>query len=194
MASWNSTFNSIKNKLNALILYANNITGKNDVCLTDAVRTLGHGYQESFQSLDLQLRLIGTWEGDLPEYTSTTSSTVDTGINVKELSYIYLLTTIECDGEYDPAPSAKEWSGFSLAIGGLYNSNHCYNACGIFGYPGAVRPQVWSELKYGVTSNHGITLSNNSSTIKFTRVANASTCPRVMGGHYTVKVYALVFV
>ena len=184
---------SAKSKINALLAYINSITEKNDASLGNAIRTLAKGYEENFQSLDLQLRLIGTWEDDLTEYTSTTAETITTDIDITDTQYIYLLTTIECDGNYDTSQTAitKEWSGFSIALGGLYENNNKYNAATTFDYRGVIRPHLWSELVSGIQVNHGISISNNTSLLTFTRKADTN-CPRVMGGHYTVKVYAVI--
>lgn len=178
------TLNEIKSKLTALLTYANSVTGAEDTSVGDAIETLASA------SNIPHLVLLDEWTGYLDEYTGTENETIETDIRTGDYDDIYLLITIECDGAYNP-PLTREWSGFSICLGGLYENRHTYNHGTIFDYRGVVRPTQHSELASGVQINHGIKMVNNTDIITFQRQAHATNCPRVMGGNYTVKVYAI---
>ena len=189
-----TTLEDTQDRLEALLTYANSVTGVEDTSVGDAIETLANGYGQGGSPLPIHLELLATWEADLEEYTGTTTEIIRTDIDTSQFTDVYLLTTVECDGEYDPPELTWEWSGRSVALGGLYKSNHHYNATNsTFDYGGVVRPTTFSELKSGVQALHGITVRSNDQPLAFARLAHATNCPRVMGGHYTVRVYAIRF-
>lgn len=138
----------------------------------------------------LQLELVGEKTFDLEEYTDTANiETIDTGINIYNTDYAYLITVITCDS---PILTSSEW-GMTIAFGGRYttNSNYLNRANG--GQKGS------STLsKSGMVnstsdwSSYGVTVVSNTSTIIFNRKAHGLACPKIRGGTYTVSVYGLV--
>lgn len=64
-----TTLDDTKDRLDALLTYANSVTGAEDTSVGDAIETLANGYGQGGSSLPLQLELVGTWTGYLEEYT-----------------------------------------------------------------------------------------------------------------------------
>lgn len=196
-----TTLDDTKDRLDALLTYANSVTGADDTSVGDAIETLANGYGSGGSSLPIQLELVGTWTGYLPEYTDTTTyEVIDTGIDIKNApdNYIYFLYTIECDGSYTEITTNYAWSGTAWGILGRYDRH--YSA-----YPASqsefyrvtkdnpkLRPRLTSELQSGPQGMKDfLTLEGNVQNVQFRRKANSNYI--LMGGNYTVNVYAILF-
>lgn len=175
--------------INALTTYANSVTGASDTTLSDAVDTLVAGYGGGGSS-GPAFELIGQWTGYLSEYTNTsTAETTDTGIDITNATYAWILTVITCDGTYT---NNNDWGGLAINLSGRYKSNgKFYNGATL----GQKRTQsltlagmVDASISY---SSYGVYLSSNTANITLNRKAHGSACPKLMAGNYTVKVYGL---
>lgn len=149
-------------------------------------------------SLDLQMELIGTWTGELAEYTSTTEEVNNTFISITaNEKYLYLVATIECDGELDTS-NAKNWGGLTVCMGARYtstNTGRYFNSANIM-YLGVNKAILWTDVTSAVTNpvstnSYGVYARNTASAFTFGRKAHATNCPTIMGGNYTVKVYGI---
>lgn len=188
-----STLDDIKDRLDALLTYANGVTGESDTSIGDAIQTLADGYGQGGSSLPIQLELIGTWTGYLEEYTDTTTwEYTETGIDIINSPYIYFLVTVVCDGNYSDTSITNYWSGAEFIIGGKYSTKKFFGASGA-GYRGVIRPQTNSDITSGMTAwtSYGIAYSNNQNTFRMGRKCHSTHCPKIMGGNYTVNVYGI---
>ncbi len=188
-----TTLEDTKDRLDALLTYANGVTGESDTSIGDAIETLADGYGQGGSSLPIEL--VGTWTGYLGEYTDTTTwEATDTGINIHNSPYIYFMITVSCDGSYSDTSITNYWSGFEIIVGGKYNSNKNFCGISVIGYKGVIRPQTNADLTSNITNisaSYGVSFLNNQSTFKIQRKCNASVLPKIMGGNYTVKVYGI---
>lgn len=137
-----------------------------------------------------QFELIGQSTHTLSAYTNTSEAEIiDTGIDIKNTNYAYILTVITCDGT---KTNDNDWGGLTITIGSRYTSNSAY-------YGGA---NLWSKngvsLLFSdmVRTNaniyaYGVVVTTNTDTIQFRRKAHATVCPELMAGTYTVKVYGI---
>ena len=199
-----TTLEDTQSRLDALLTYANSVTGAEDTSVGDAIETLANGYgQGGGSTLPIQIDLLGEWTGYLPEYTDTSNrETVDTGISTVNIpsNYLYFLWTIECDGQYSSIPD-KAWSGFSWDIAGRYvgggsNGKTYYYHHNPFFYPAnsneGLRPKSIADAQNGTTDVNGIlNITNNDTTFKFYRKATSTYI--IMGGNYTFRVYGITF-
>ena len=193
--SLKSTLESTKARLNALLTYANETTGKSDTSIGDAIQTLCAGY--GGEGGTLKLELIGTWTGYLPELTDGAKESVDTNIliNNQLQKYPIILSTISCDGVLD-ASSDKNWNGLTVNLGGRVIGGRYHHAASIW-YPGVpILKYTTASLEeastkydngYGVYACH-----NKANYFQFYRISHATNCPKIMGGNYTVNVYGIV--
>ena len=113
----------------------------------------------------------------------------DTGIYIKNSNYALILAVITCNGT---KTNASDWGGISICIGTRYASNGNFITAGQANAQMRDYTLFWSEMTdNGFSSNVGVYSTTNQSTFKFLRKAHASSCPKVMAGTYTVKVYGL---
>lgn len=137
----------------------------------------------------IQWEHIGTQTFQKEEYTDTTASEVtDTGINVKNTDYAFILTVITCDSAIT---TSTEW-GITIALGGRYTSNGAYYNYANCGQKGSstlsLAGMVATSLGW---ASYGVTVNGNTNTIMFSRKAHGTACPKIRGGVYTVSVYGL---
>jgi hypothetical protein len=174
--------------ITALTTYANGVTGASDTNLSDAVRSLADGYGGGGSGPAFEL--IGEWTGYLPEYTNTsTAETTDTGINISNSNYVFVLTVITCDGT---PTNNNDWGGLTIAMGGRFKSNRNYSVGGAI-WQRKTKTLVFTDLTDGTQTygSYGVGLNSNVANIIFTRKAHATRCPKIMAGNYTVKAYGL---
>ena len=139
--------------------------------------------------------LIGQSTHALTEYTDTsTVETTNTNINVQNTDYAYVLVVVTCDSEIT---TSSEW-GMSIFLLGRYASN-----TGLISYPSGTNAGTWEKgtatLSMAALTNQmqlsgnsvGLTIKNAVGTIQIQRKANASACPKLRAGNYTVKAYGL---
>ncbi len=174
--------------ITALTTYANGVTGASDTTLSDAVRTLADGYGGGGSGPAFEL--IGEWTGYLPEYTNTsTTETTDTGIDIKNANYAWILIVITCDGTYT---NNNDWGGLAITFGGRYKSNGNYFGGSTIGQR---RTPTLTFADMGdnsqTYSSYGVFLNANVSNIVLGRKAHGTACPKLMAGNYTVKAYGL---
>lgn len=175
--------------INALTTYANSVTGASDTTLSDAVDSLVAGYGGGGSS-GPAFELIGQWTGYLAEYTNTsTAETTDTGINIKNTDYAWILTVITCDGTYT---NNNDWGGLAIAWGGRYTSNGNYYTGTTVGQR-RTQSLTLAGMVDGsqVYSSYGVFINGNQANIQLGRKAHATACPKLMAGNYTVKAYGL---
>jgi hypothetical protein len=143
----------------------------------------------------LQWTLIGQSTHNLPEYTDTTAAeaTTDTGINVQNTNFCWLLVVVICD---TPIETSTEW-GMTVAMLGTTTTGLIYapSALNTYWEKGSAtlsRSALATTVQYN-GNNIGLFFqpSNNSATVKFSRKANSGYCPKLRAGNYTVKVYGL---
>lgn len=191
------TLTEIKSKLTALLTYSNGVTGESDTSIGDAIQTLSEGY--GGQALPISLELVDTWTGYLPEYTDTQNTELtDTNINItnQPSDHLYFLYTITCDGNYSSFPTAWAWSGASVGVFGRYNTNLRLNTAGNpFFYRintnDKLRPQSTADLQSGIQQVGNVaTIVNNVNTVQLQR--RATNQYTIMGGNYTINVYAII--
>jgi len=196
-----TTLEDTQDRLEALLTYANSVTGADDTSLGDAIETLANGYGSGGSSLPIQLELVGTWTGYLPEYTDTTAyEVIDTGIDIKNAqeNYIYFLYTIECDGSYDEITTNYAWSGTAWGILGRYDRHYSPHPASNSEFYRVnknnpkLRPRLTSDLQSGPQGfSDFLMLEGNGQNVRFRRKANSNYI--LMGGNYTVNVYAILF-
>lgn len=170
--------------IEALTAYSNGVTGESDTSLSDAVHSLADGFGQGGP-----LTLIGTQTfDDLPEYTDTTvEATYVTDINIKNTDYAYGLIVITSDA---PITTNTEW-GMTVAPFGRYTSNDCMFVNGQLQQKGSSTLSK-AQMVNGTSNNtYGVTVSSNSPNVAFSRKAHSTAMPKIRGGTYTVKVYAL---
>lgn len=171
--------------ITALTTYANEITGESDTTLSDAVRSLADGYGQGGP-----LTLIGTktFEG-LSDYTDTSTWDVyDTNIDIKNTDYAYGLIVITSDAAIT---TSTEW-GMTVVPFGRYTSNGNIFTGQALQQKGSAtlsKAQMVSAPYAG--GAYGVVVLNNTTTVKFYRKAHGTGMPKIRGGTYTVKVYAL---
>lgn len=188
-----STLASIEGALQTAINKANTTTEGQDTNVTDAIDTLiaGYGSGGGGGGVGPKFELIGEWTGYLSEYTGTsTAEQTDTGINITNTTYAWIIIVTTCDGTYT---NNNDWGGLAITIGGRYKSNGKY-------YNGQTDGQrrtqsltlagmVDSTQTYGT---FGVFYNNNSDNLILCRKAHGSACPKLMAGNYTVKAYGIV--
>ena len=182
-----ATTKPLTDAINALTTYANGVTGASDTNLSDAVRSLADGYGGGGSGLTFEF--IGEWTGYLPEYTNTYAESTDTGINIKNTNYAWILIVITCDGTYT---NNNDWGGLAICLSGRYNVNGNISR----GQTAAQRRTASLTLAGMVDttqfySSYGVYITNNTSTIIINRAAHSTACPKLMAGNYTVKAYGL---
>ena len=150
-------------------------------------------------NLPIKLELIGTWTGTLAERTSTSAQNTSTGINISNTEYLFFMATIECDGELDTS-SANNWGGLTVCLGSRYTATNTgkYYSAGNIQYRGNARPKSYADVDSSnvnpiTTTSYGVYGTNAQNVFTFSRRANATNCPKVMGGNYTVHVYGIKF-
>lgn len=135
--------------------------------------------------------LIGTKVFEnVPEYTDTENwdTDRDTEINIKNTDYAVILTVITCDS---PITTSTEW-GNTIALGGRYTSNSNYFNGVNTSQKGSSTLSKSAMVNGTVSWNaYGVTLYNNTDTIKFSRKCHGTGCPKIRAGNYTVKVYGM---
>jgi len=181
-----TTLEDTQDRLEALLTYANSVTGASDTSLGDAIETLANGYGSGGSSLPIQLELVGTWTGYKPELLSGSSDTIATGIYADASTYNHFIVTVLCDGEYD-STLEKEWGGLSICHCAKFNNGRV-NRGMAFTYS---KTKSLTFNSTTATSNMGINIKGSDRTFTVNRSAD-NNCPRVMGGNYTVNVYAIV--
>lgn len=186
-----TTLEDTQDRLDALLTYANSVTGASDTSIGDAIERLADGYGSGGSSLPIQLELVGTWRGYLPEYTDTaTNESTNTGIYIDSTPYAFLIATLECDGVLDTS-DANNWGGYSVFIIGRQTTGRMASLN--YTYRGAqsllFSDQVQNMISF---SNNGVYFTGANRTVEIRRKAHATNCPKIMGGNYTVKVYGIV--
>lgn len=179
-----TTLEDTQSRLDALLTYANSVTGAEDTSVGDAIETLVSGYGAGSSS-SLQLELIGTWTGYKPELLSGASDTIDTGIYADASSYNHFIVTVSCDGEYDSSLET-EWGGLSICHCAKYNTGRIFRGA-TFSYP-KTRSLTFNSTS--ATNNVGINVKGTERRFIVNRGADAN-YPRIMGGNYTVNVYGI---
>ena len=135
------------------------------------------------------LVLIGTYEAELEEYTSTDTETINTGIDVMNTNYAYGIVTINCDSAIT---TSTEW-GLSLITWGRYKSNSKILTISNAWQKGSASLDLSAMATNTQNTNgYGVGINNNADTVRFWRKAHATGCPKVRGGKYTVNVYGFV--
>lgn len=164
-----------------------------------------NGEFESFgNNLPLDIRLYGTWSGHLDELVyegQAKTQQIDTGINIQNApnDLIYFFFTVECDGEYGEdvdLVADNVWSGATMGWFGRSYVNGNLSTYSSAGYNKVVRPQNVNDLLTVVNSGslNGISLNNNNEKVLLYRSVSGQgsySVRRIMGGNYTVNVYAL---
>lgn len=179
--------NDLANSITALTTYANGVTGESDTNLSDAVHTLGSGYGQGGP-----LTLIGTKtiEG-LSDYTDTSNAeTHDTGIDIKNTDYAFGLIVITSDAAIT---TSAEW-GMTVAPFGRYTSNGNIFVGGALAQlqqKGSATLSKAQMVNNTMSVSYGVTVVSNADTVQFSRKAHGTGMPKIRGGTYTVKVYAL---
>ena len=149
----------------------------------DGVKTEGTGSGGGI------LELIGSYEAELEEYTSTTTETINTGINVMNTNYAYGIVTINCDS---PITTSTEW-GLTMITWGRYKSNSHLFLISNAWQKGSASLELSAMVQNTQNSNsYGVGINNNTDTVRFWRKAHATGCPKIRGGKYTVNVYGFV--
>lgn len=186
-----STLEDTKDRLDALLTYANSVTGAEDTSVGDAIETLADGYESGGSTLPIQLELVGTWTGYLPEYTDTaTNQSTNTGIFIDSTPYAFLIATLECDGVLDTS-DVNNWGGYSvfviakLTTGRTTSQNVTYRGAHSLLHA----DQVQNTNSF---SSNGVYFTAGNRTVEIRRKAHETNCPKIMGGNYTVKVYGIV--
>lgn len=175
--------------INALTTYANSVTGASDTTLSDAVDTLAAGYGGGGSS-GPAFELIGQWTGYLSEYTNTsTVEATDTGIDITNTTYAWILAVITCDGTYT---NDNDWGGLAIALGGRYSRNGKYFSGSTLGQRRTQSLTLAGMVDASQSYNsYGVFLNSNTANLILGRKAHGTACPKLMAGNYTVKAYGL---
>ena len=114
---------------------------------------------------------------------------MDTLIDVKSTDYAFGFCVITCDSAIT---TSTEW-GATIAIWSRTYSNK-----GTVWRFGSGWQKGSSTLSFAAmaanpvgTTSYGVTIQDNTPTIKIARKAHASACPKIRAGTYTVKVYGM---
>ena len=134
--------------------------------------------------------LIGEKTITLAEYTNTSAEEeTDTQINISNTDYLFGVVIVTCDSAIT---TSTEW-GMSITSFNRYKSNgNVYFDAG-----SNIQTKGTAILSLSQTSAilnngaYGVYFTNNTTTIKIKRKANASGMPKIRAGNYTVKVYGL---
>lgn len=131
--------------------------------------------------------LIGQSTHVLQEYESTTAEVIDTGIDIKNTDYVFLLVIITCDGV---KTNAQDWGGLSIYTATRYTNTKNVYVIGSVGFRNNTL-SLDSMTDGLITTTYGVYGITNVATVRFQRKAHATACPKIMAGTYNVKVYGI---
>lgn len=196
-----TTLDDIKDRLDALLTYANGVTGESDTSIGDAIETLADGYGQGGSSLPIQLDLLGTWTFEKEEWTNTsTADTMSTGFSsTGDTEHIYYICTVECDGTLDTS-NVNNWGGLTIMFGGKYQKGRSsgggrYFHVGNVQFRGVNKPMTYDDTEGSAdpvsSVAYGVYLGNTSASLTVNRKAHSTNCPKIMGGTYTINLYGI---